>query len=197
MRKLDFFLLKAFLFSGSIVAALAVFSWFYDLESNAYVGGYFKILYDFFGFVFAFWMLITLYLSVRLIMSNSFREMVLTRMTFIRERDEREVLLTGMAAKRTMLTSIALLLFLFCLSSFEFSVYHVPPEKAIDGETKVASWGLSFGLLANSPPEQGETAGVDQKIVTYTGLPVSNASLLLGLIIWQIVIYNYSMRRLL
>jgi hypothetical protein len=88
-------------------------------------------------------MLLSIYLGVRLILSGPFRDSVLARLTFIRERDEREALLTGRATKTTLMTSLAILIFLFCLSCFQVSFFKLPPEKALDGKTRGFSLGSS------------------------------------------------------
>jgi hypothetical protein len=141
-------------------------------------------------------MLLSIYLGVRLIFSGTFREKVLTKLAFIKEQDEREVTLTGKAAKTTMLTTIAILIFLFCLSCFQISVYRLPPEQAIDGKSKVISLDLKFELLERVPEDASKEYIQKQNILAYTGLPISSSAIILGLIIWQIIAYNYSMRRL-
>ena len=196
MRKLDSILLKVFLYGLPIVIGYAIFAYSYDLETSAQAGGYLRVLYDFGGIVFGSWMILSIYLSVRLMVSGLFREKVLAKLTFIRERDEREVILTGKAAKATMLTSISILIFLFCLSCFQVSIYRVPPEKAVDGKTGIVSLGLGFDLLENSQQQNSDGAMQRKDIVSYTGLPVSSSTVILGLILWQVVSYNYSMRRL-
>jgi len=141
-------------------------------------------------------MTLSIYLSIRLLVSSSFREKVLAKLTFIRERDEREVLLTGKATKATFLASIAVLIFLFFLSCFQVSIYRVPPEKAVAGKTGFVSLGVGFNLLEN--PKQTATVDIVQKrdIFSYTGLPVSKTAVILLLILWQITAYNYAMRRM-
>lgn len=196
MNRLDSILLKVFLYGLPIVLGYAIFAYSYDLETSAQVGGYIQALYDFGGFVFGAWMALSIYLSVRLMASEVFREKVLTKLTFIKERDEREVLLTGKAAKATMLTTIAILIFLFCLSCFQVSIYRVSAEQAVDGKTGIVSLGLGLGLLEKSKQEKAEEAVQKENIVSYTGLPITSSTVILGLLIWQIISYNYSMRRL-
>ncbi|WP_094605930.1 hypothetical protein SPSIL_013390 [Sporomusa silvacetica DSM 10669] len=197
MKRLDSFLLKVFFCGLPVLVVYAIFTHSYNLETSAQAGGYIQALYDFGGFVFGSWMILAVYLSVRLMASGLFREKVLTKFTFIKERDEREVLLTGKAAKTTMLTSIAILIFLFCFSCFQVSIYRVPPEQAVDGKTGIVSLGLGFDLLNSSSEKKMDEDIQKKNIVSYTGLPISTSTVILGLIIWQIIAYNYSMRRFL
>jgi hypothetical protein len=196
MKKFDLLLLKIFLYGLPLIILLAIFAYSYNFEAIASSSSYIKLIYNFAGLMFGSWMLFSIYLGVRLIFSGTFREKVLTRLTFIKERDEREVTLTGKAAKTTMLTTIAILIFLFCLSCFQISVYSIPPEQVIDGKTRVISLGLNFELLESLPKDESSEAIQKQNILAYTGLPISSSALILGLIIWQILAYNYSMRRL-
>jgi len=53
-------------------------------------------------------MALSLYLSIRLMISEPFRDHVLARLTFMRERDEREALLTGKATGTTLILMLIL-----------------------------------------------------------------------------------------
>lgn len=196
MKNIDSALLRIFLYGLPGIVVLAVFSYSYDFETIDSASSYIRLIYNFAGIMFASWMLLSIYLGIRLMFCEIFREKVLTRLTFIKERDEREVMLTGKAAKTTMLTTLAILIFLFCLSCFQFAVYSVPPEKAIDGKTKIVSLDLKFDLLKSSPKDSSQENIQKQVVLDYTGLPISSSAVILGLIIWQIIAYNYSMRRL-
>jgi len=175
---------------------LGIFSYFYGLGIFNQATGKVKFLYNFVGLIFALWMLLSIYLCVRLMVSGSLRNKVLAKLTFIRERDEREVMLTGKATKTTFLTSLAILIFLFCLSCFQVSIYRLPPAKAVDGKTGIVSLGFGFNLLESSKQANANKTLKERDIFTYTGLPVSSTAVILLLIIWQIISYNCSMQRL-
>jgi hypothetical protein len=196
MKRFDSLLLKIFLYGLPAVVVLAAFSYFYStgIVSHAYV--YFRLLNLLAGLVIAGWMTLCLYLSVRLMVSGPFRDRVMAKLTFIRERDEREAILTGKATRTTFLTSLAILIFLFCLSCFQVSIYRVPKERAIDGKTGFVSLGLGFSLLEHSKQDRANDKIEKKDMFSYTGLPVSSTAVILLLIIWQILCYNYSMRRL-
>jgi hypothetical protein len=106
-------------------------------------------------------------------------------------------MLTGKAAKTAMLTTLAILLVLFFLSCFRISAYNLPPEEAIGGKTKALTIGIGFNLLENPSRAAGGETAPENTIVSYSGLPVSGSTVIVGLIAWQIAAYNYSMRRLL
>jgi hypothetical protein len=190
-------LLKVFLFLLPAAAILAIFSHFYGTGAVDHNALYSRFLNGFAGLVIALWMTLSLYLSVRLIASGPFRDQVIARITFIRERDEREAMLTGKAAKTAFLTSLALLIFLFCLSCFQVSVYRVPPERAVDGKTGIVSLGLAFNILEQGNQNRAQDTIIRKNIFSYKGLPISSTAIVLMLIFWLIASYNYSMRRLL
>jgi hypothetical protein len=196
MKRFDSLLLKIFLYGLPAVVVLAAFSYFYSTGIVSHVYVYFRLLNLLAGLVIAGWMTLCLYLSVRLMVSGPFRDRVMAKLTFIRERDEREAILTGKATRTTFLTSLAILIFLFCLSCFQVSIYRVPKERAIDGKTGFVSLGLGFSLLEHSKQDRANDKIEKKDMFSYTGLPVSSTAVTLLLIIWQILCYNYSMRRL-
>jgi hypothetical protein len=191
MKKYDAPLLKVFLYGLPVVVLGAVL---YACCASR-ISGSAHFLNGVAGLVFAVWMLLSVYLTVRLMISGSFRDHTLTKLTLIRERDEREAMLTGKAVRITFLTSLAILIFLFCLSCFRVSIYTVPPERAVDGKTGIVSLGLGFDLLEH-PKRDTLNGHVQREILSYTGLPISATTVILMLIIWHIASYNFSMRRL-
>jgi hypothetical protein len=196
MRKCDSILLKIFFCALPAVVAFGALSYSYRSGALDHAYVYLRLLNGLAGLVIAVWMTLSLYISFRLMVSSSFREQVIAKLTFIRERDEREAILTGKATRTTFLTSLAILIFLFCLSCFQVSIYRVPPEKAVDGKTGVVSLGLGFNLLEHARQNGPRDAIQKKDIFSYTGLPLSSTAVILMLIGWQIISYNYSMRRL-
>jgi hypothetical protein len=198
MKKFDSTLLKIFLCGLPAIVAFAAFSYCYSSGIVNHTNAYLRLLNGLAGLVIAIWMTLSLYLSVRLMFSGPFRDLVIARLTFMRERDEREVILTGKATRTTFLTTLAILIFLFCLSCFHVSIYKVPQERAVDGKTGMVSLGLGFSLLEHPKQDKPKLEDIIKKkdIFTYSGLPVSSTSVILILIVWQIISYNYSIRRL-
>ncbi len=192
MKRSDFILSRTFLYGLPAVICLAVYSAIYEKASLQAAGNVTaNFLHELTGLVLGTWMLLTVYLAVRLLISETFRDEILARITFMKERDEREALLTGKATKTTFLMTLALLFLLLCLSCFQVSLYHLPPEKAVNGKTGVLTLGTSFKLAQPPVPMKG----VQQEYFSYTALPVSTTGIILILILWHIFWYNFSMRR--
>jgi hypothetical protein len=196
MKRFDSTLLKAFLYGLPAAVIFAAFAYCYSVGVVNSSHVYLRRLNTLAGIIIAAWMVLSLYLSVRLMVSGPFRDQVLAKLTFIRERDEREAILTGKATRTTFLTSLAILIFLFCLSCFQVSIYRVPPERAIDGKTGMVSLGLGFSLLEQPKRDMARDTLERKDIFSYTGLPVSSTTVILLLILWQVISYNYCMRRL-
>jgi len=196
MKRFDTVLLKIFLFGIPLIAGLGILAYLYSNGMLKQAGGFIEYMNGFAGLLIAAWMALSLYLSIRLVVSGPFRDKVMSRITFIRERDERESMLTGKAAKTAFLTTLSLLVLLFFLSCFQVSVYRVPPEQAVEGKTGFITLGIGFDILEHSNQDRPENVVQRMDIFSYTGLPVSSTVIILVLIIWQLVSYNYSMRRL-
>lgn len=195
MKKFDSVLLKVFLSGIPAAAGLGLFAYLFSSGGIEH-GGIYECLNGLAGLVIAVWMILTVFLGVRLVVSGQFRDAVLSRMTFMRERDERESMLAGKAVKTAFLTTLSLMVLLFFLSCIQVSIYRVPPEQAVGGKTGFVTLGLGFDII-----EQGDRAGNEnavrrENIFSCHGLPISNTAVILALIIWQVVSYNLSIRRL-
>lgn len=196
MKKVDAILGKVFLWGIPVVGLVVYFANHYYHGEFTPAVAKFKWLNDLSGLLLVLWMLQALYLTVRLMIVPAVREHFLSRLAFMKERDEREIILSGQAVKTSFLTSLAILVFLFCLASLQISIYRLPPEKAVDGMTGVVSLGFRFSLLEKCPPmSDGERPG-NHNMFSYQGLPISNTTLIVGLIVWHIISYNLALRRL-
>lgn len=196
MKRLDPILLKFFLYGLPAFVAFAVFAYLYRLYVIDHAFIYFRLLNSLAGIVIAVWMSLSLFLSIRLMVSEPFRDLVLVKLTFMRERDEREALLTGKATRTTFMTSLAILVFLLSLSCFQVSIYQVPTERAVDGKTGMVSLDIVFNLLEHTKNDHLKEIIEKENIFSYTGLPISSTMVILILIVWQIISYNFSMRKL-
>jgi hypothetical protein len=125
--------------------------------------------------------------------STQFRETALTKFSNLKLGDEREEYLTGRATKATYLSTVALLIFLFCLSSFRVSVYRVPDAAKVAGKSGTVTLGFDFSLWEGARTDRAPQKEIDY--FTYDGFPLSKSALILTLLCWQILFYHYAMRR--
>ncbi|MCE5336181.1 MAG: hypothetical protein LLG06_16490 [Desulfobacteraceae bacterium] len=196
MKRCDTTMLQIFSYGIPVLVLYGVYAYLYRGSPVDRPETVWRLIYNFGGLILAAWMLLSLYLSLRLMASGGFRDEVLSRMTFIKERDEREIMLTGVAVKKTFLTSLAILIFLFFLSCFHVSLSKLPPGETIDGKTRVLTLDISLNLIRDSGPQDPGATKHAVDIVSYEGLPITSTAVILLLILWQILSYNCAMRRL-
>lgn len=134
---------------------------------------------------------LTLFLIFLVVIPEA-REKTLTRLANLKERDEREQLITGRAARSAYISTISVLILLLFMSIFSFNMYRVPQEDAVNGKTGFISIGLSFDLL-DEPI--GETKSRGNTIIESHSIPLSKTAIILGLIIWQLAVFSFSARR--
>lgn len=196
MKRVDQIVAKVFLYGLPIAVILAVFASFINPNNLSSYSSLVRSLYNFSGLIFGLWMAFSLYLSGRLVFSTSFRNKLLSRLALVKERDERELALTGTATKTTFLTTLAILILLLCLSVFQVSIYQVPEDKAVNGKRGTISLGFGFSLTDEVKSEnQAKPKEATKTFINYAGIPISKTAIILFLIVWQIGIYNLTMRR--
>lgn len=195
--RLDSIISKVFLWGLPVVVLMAIAMTYINQDDIASLPPYIQTLHGLAGLLFGLWMAFSLYISARLVVSKKQRNAILAKLVFLREKDEREAFLTGNATKVSFLVTLSILILLLCLNTFHFSFYQVPAEQAPHGKNKSINLSISFNLL----DDDTETAKVNASegrtyFINYTGLPISKTAIILSLIIWQILSYNYLMKRL-
>ncbi|MBA2655035.1 MAG: hypothetical protein H0U71_08245 [Gammaproteobacteria bacterium] len=139
-----------------------------------------------------FWFsVLTLFLIMLVIVPNV-REITLRRLANIKERDEREEHITGKASRVTYISTLSLLLLLFFYSIFSVNIKTLPENQTYHGKHRVASLNLGFSIFEEknkNDPKEGFTL-FDSK-----NMSLSTASILLILIAWQLIIFNYVARK--
>jgi hypothetical protein len=194
MKKINSIVLKIYLFGLPVIIIMGMLLYPYN---NFQLADYAPVLNSIIGVTAMVWLALSIYLSIQLITSETLREKLLLKLTFIKERDEREERLTGKATRSTFLATIAVLITLFFFSCLQFSVYRVDPQYAVGGKTGFVTVG--FGLYLSNEAECNKNTGIPIKknIFSYKGLPVSSTVIIFFLVLWHIVYYNLSMKRFL
>ena len=127
-----------------------------------------------------------------LLISGSYRDKTLTKFTAMRERDERELQVTGQAVRMAFLSTLALLLVLMFTSVFSVVVYELPLAEQSTGGTHELSMSLNLSLLegasAKTQPQFSNAVGLTQ-------LPLSNLGLLLLVLAWHVLSFRFFLRR--
>ena len=91
MKKFDATVMKAFLYELPLLVLFILTCMIMPLEKMAQENFYVNLWYQFGGFyIFGSWLLTALYISMKLLLAPNFRQLVLAKLTFMRERDERD-----------------------------------------------------------------------------------------------------------
>lgn len=144
----------------------------------------------------AFWTLITFFLTITMFFSKGLRNDVLSKLSGIKERDEREIHIVGNALKSTYLTTMTILLFLLIISLFNIIVGKKSVDSIEPGQPPdYISLHFGFEILDQSAVIT-EKEGYDEYF-EIDDLPISSSTLIILLILWQIFSYRQISRRLL
>lgn len=139
------------------------------------------------------WFLCLVVFLVLMVFVSSTRDMVTRRIANIKERDEREIYITGQASKKAFTTTLSVLIFLFFISIFTFNVSKIPPEEMVSNRGKSLSLGFNF-KLTDEPKTERDQAG--QVLVESKDIPLSKSAILLLLIAFQISVFGFSARKI-
>lgn len=138
------------------------------------------------------WFAVLIAFLVALVSSPDAREKTLLRLARIKERDEREQQITGLASRRAYVSTLSLLILLLFLSMFSFNVTRVPADQAVNGKRGTLSIDMRFNLWDEPVTTASPTGDV---LVEARQLPLSKPAILLMLLIWQIGAFSLSARR--
>ncbi len=152
-----------------------------------------KIMWEVLSWNLMFWFLGLIAFLLLMVFVPSTREMVTRRIANIKERDEREVYITGQASKNAFTSTLSILIFLFFISIFTFNVSKIPPEEMINNHSKSLSIGFNF-KLTDDPKIEKDQSG--QVLVESKDIPLSKSAILLLLIVYQISTFGFSARRI-
>lgn len=150
------------------------------------------VLWDVLGYHFMIWLLTLVYFIFSLVLSKSQRDVVLRRIANIKERDEREAQITGKASVSSMLSTLSIVVLLLFISLFSFNLSRIPKNEQIENRSKYFSTTINFHLL-DEPKIQKDTSG--ETIVESKDLPLSKSSILLLIILWYLISFNYFARK--
>ena len=186
--------LKNYLVYGAIpVLALIVWSIFlrHDIaQSNVAV----RALHEILSYNLMIWFVALIGYMVSLIVIPNFRENTLRYLANLKERDEREEYITAKAARSAYIATLSLTLFFlfFSLFSFHYSTLtKVTPNQP--GHSVTVSFG--YKIFAESQTTQPAVQGVSP-VFDSTSYALSGSTLLILLLVWQLLMFNLSARRL-
>ncbi|MCO4754626.1 MAG: hypothetical protein KC478_09085 [Bacteriovoracaceae bacterium] len=195
MNKLDKIILKYIVFALPFVIGLLAWGGSGDPSELSRSSGTIRIIWDFLGWNFMIWILASLFLTSKMVVSKRFRGLVLGKATKIKERDEMESLIAGNAAKFSFLSTLAILFLFLFMSLFTITLGKYPQGVTVPEEKNgYITIGMDFYPFAKKKA-QPEIQGDGLEIFKYTGIPLSNSIMFLIIILWQVGSYHVAVRR--
>jgi hypothetical protein len=153
-----------------------------------------QILWDVLGIHLLVWLAVFLYLFIMLVLSATMREMLLTRLARIKERDEREDFIVGRAARASWLSTLALMMFMLIVSGLHISVSEFPKDEQKPGMRRSVSIGYGFSLFQKSAARKS-SALKGHSLFSFSGTALSKSALLLVLMIWHLLSFHLFSRK--
>lgn len=191
MNKLNFYIQKYLIWALPVVVLTVIWSLFQsDLEIRQQGSFALTALWEVMSWVLMVWFLSLFIFMVLLVFRKDTQEATIKHLAGIKERDEREQIIMGLAARRSFVATTALLIFLFFLSCFTLSIAKLP-DNSVDGKKSSLSIGFNF-----SSTDQKTTSSNDGKIMfEHHDIPLSKSAILLIVIVWQVSVFRFKARQ--
>lgn len=158
-----------------------------------------NILWTTLGINLMIWFLMLIVFLSLMVLVPAFREKTLKRLANIKDKDEREQFITGQAAKKSYISTLSMTIFLLFFSLFSLQVIWGPP--AVENEKHRGSVSISMGFSLLNKSSSGSISqdmekASDTVVFDSKNLSLSSAALIFILLIWQILAFNMSARKL-
>ncbi len=158
--------------------------------TNAKTDSMMSFLNGLVGLTFGLWIVSAIYLSLALVISEQFREQLLSKIIRIKERDERESVSVGIISKKVFLSSITITVLLLVLSLLQINLQKIPTEQQIDNKGHTISLGLKFSMW-EEPVIKKESSPL-----YYYDFPFSAQGILILILIWNLLTFHFYSRNL-
>ncbi|MCE3014145.1 MAG: hypothetical protein LW878_13880 [Proteobacteria bacterium] len=191
MEKLNLWIQKYLVWVFPNVVATTVWDYFQsDTEIRAMNSFLLTALWEVMSWGLIIWFLCLFIFMVLLVFRKDTQELTIKRLAGIKERDEREEIITGHAARRSFVSTTSFLIFLFFLSSMQVNIAR-NPDQAVDGKKSSLTLGLKF-----SPTDEPKTVSEDGKVIyEHRDIPLSKSAILLLVLVWQVASFRFRVRR--
>lgn len=140
------------------------------------------------------WFATFILFMIGMVIIPEIREKSLRRLANLQDRDEREEYITGKAARSSYVATLSLTLFFLFLSMFNFH-YSKLEQSSPDKPGHSVSIGFGYRLFAETVTDKQTVKGVSP-IFDSTSYALSDSTLLLILLGWQLLFFNLSARKL-
>jgi hypothetical protein len=192
MKRFDYFIQKYLVWGFPNVVATMSWNYFQtDLEIRSIGSLLITVLWEIMSWGLIIWFVSLFTFMVLLIMRKDTQESTIKRIAGINERDEREEIITGHAARRSFISTTSFLIFLFFISSVQVNLAkNTTDNSRIDGKSSL-SLGFRF-----EPTEPAKTISNDGSIIyEHRDIPLSKSGIILLVLLWQVTIFRYRVRK--
>ncbi len=180
-----------------LVIACMIWSTF-DPQMTDSVGFSLKhLVWEILAYNLMLWYITLILFLFSLILFSNIREKTLCFLANIKERDEREQYITGKAARFAYISNLGLLIFFLFFSTFSLKI-SVLPERPEGKRSNVhVGVGLHTDLVENKAPAAkiAENKTQEKTILNYNSYSLSNTTILLILLSWQLIAFNLAARK--
>ncbi len=190
LNRFDKYSLKYFMYTSPVFIGFMIWASFEfkGAASPAQLNGG---IWDVFGWFFIAWILILLYTVTKMLFSKNYRDTTMARIAGIKERDERETVVAGNAAKFSFLSTFALLLFMLVFSVTNLTVVKQPDPAT--GKNGMVTIGFGMKAIDEEAVVHEKKEGMES--FKYTSFPLAKPLMILLLMVWQIGSYQLVARR--
>ncbi|MFN8944869.1 MAG: hypothetical protein ACK5WZ_09620 [Pseudobdellovibrionaceae bacterium] len=191
MNKVNYWIQKYLVWALPIVVTTMVWGFFQsDLEIRQQGSFALTALWEIMSWVLMIWFLCLLIFMVLLVFRKDTQEATIKHLAGIKERDEREQIVMGMAARRSFVATTGLLIFLFFLSCFTLSVARLT-DQTIDGKKS----SLSLGFHFTGTDTKTTTDNDGNVMYEHRDIPLSKSAILLIVLVWQVSVFRFKARQ--
>jgi hypothetical protein len=192
-RYIQNYLLYGFIFVVALLIWSAWIGYFSPHSNIADSGVIIRILQNLLSFNIMLWFVMLFLYMFFLVALPSFRDKALRRLANLQERDEREEYITGKSARASYVATLSLLLFflVFSLININLSKLHQTDPKKPKHTLGI---GFHYSFFNNSEIKKISNEQITTIFDSSEYLP-SSATLILMLLGWQLLVFNFAARR--
>jgi hypothetical protein len=192
MERLNNFVRKYLVFASPFVAVTVIWGMIQSDSEIRKTGGFLlKALWELMSWSLIAWFVCLFIFMLLLVFRKETQDSTIKYLAGLRERDEREEVIMGVAAKRAFTATTSFLIFLLFLSCFTLSIAKLPPEQAVDRKNTTLSIG--FHLTGSEPAVSTSPDGT--VYYEHRDLPLSKSAIILVVLIWQVATFRCQARR--
>lgn len=191
MKKINSYTQKYLIWVFPIVLATIFWSLFQsDLEIRQQGSIPLIALWEIMSWALIIWFVCLFLFMVMLVFRKDTQESTIKLLAGLKERDEREQIIMGLAARRSFLATTGLLIVLIFASCLTLTVARLP-NNSIDNQKSSLSIGFNFsGFESPKTPSQD-----NQVTFEHRDIPLSKSALLLIVLVWQVVTFRISAKK--